>query len=131
MNALEQARSTAERLASGDERELARMLDGIAICQGCEADLALVAFDGEQLCVACAHELGRMFDHALRVRCAYCDRLAAHEFIALAIPVCCSHSQEAEDAAADLRLTRARWSFRTSRWRASSNSTQSAQERAG
>lgn len=118
MNALDQARRTAETLAAGDERELERMLDQIAVCKGCEADLAVIFADDEQLCTGCASELDRMDDQANRVRCAYCERKAEDEFSALAIPVCYAHSEHALIAADDLRTAGQRWAYRARAFKA-------------
>lgn len=112
MNALDQARRTAETLAAGDERELARMLDQIPVCIGCENDLAVVFVDGEQLCAGCASELERMDDEANRVRCAYCERQAEPTCGALAISVCSLHSEHALVTADKLRVAGERWAYR-------------------
>lgn len=112
MNALLQARRTAESLAAGDERELERMLDQILVCVGCEDDLAVIFADGEQLCAGCASELDRMDDEANRARCAYCEREAVPVYGALAIPVCYAHSEHALIAADDLRVAGERWAYR-------------------
>jgi hypothetical protein len=127
MNALANARRTAERLAAGDERELARMLDHLLICKGCEDDLAVIFTDGEQLCAGCASEFDRMNDEANRVCCAYCDREAAPAYSALAIPVCRTHSEHALAAADDLRIAGRRWASRARAFEPTPNN----RERAG